>query len=186
MINKDFTIFQKKNIINKINDVLYEMFGNKYYIDDDCLNNFSKQFIKNSDEILDENIKFFEIKCPINFLDKNQIVASDDDYMFVKDDLYLNIFKLSNDNINDLINNNIIKKYPYTYRYVDEQDNIEIYYDISNYNGEDEVWLHIIDPDAQYGNSCYFKIDTKSMNISNKKMIEICRKFLPNAKEGGI
>ena len=55
-------------------------------------------------DVLEENIRYFKIKCPKKYLNEEAIVANDTDYVKVGDDLYLNTNQLYN-NIDDILKN---------------------------------------------------------------------------------
>ena len=82
--------------------------------------------------------------------------------------------------MSDGISEELISLAPYTYRGVDEQEEIEIHY------GKDEkgVWLHIIDPDCIYGQSVYFLIDARTMGITEEEVIRVIEAYMPNAQFG--
>ena len=45
-------------------------------------------YLKDFEEVVDENIEHFEIWCPYEFLDTETIVNSDEDYIEVGDGIY--------------------------------------------------------------------------------------------------
>lgn len=79
---------------------------NDIIIDDKDFCLFKKILIEQNllctfNDVLEENIKYFEIKCPKEYLNEEVIVANDSDYVEVGDNLYLNINQLYN-NIDDI------------------------------------------------------------------------------------
>ena len=83
----------------------------KYYVEENKIELLEKRvlvkdllrkYIRTSEEVIDHNIEYYEIKCPREFLNKEEIINNDDDYIFLDNDLYLNKKMLIND-INDLL-----------------------------------------------------------------------------------
>lgn len=60
------------------------------YIDD-------MEYIRTVDDIIQANIDYYNIKCPTNFLDVEEIINNDGDYIYFKNDTYLNVNWLMND-----------------------------------------------------------------------------------------
>lgn len=60
------------------------------YIDD-------MEYIRTIDDIIQANIDYYNIKCPTNFLDVEEIINNDGDYIYFKNDTYLNVNWLMND-----------------------------------------------------------------------------------------
>lgn len=52
---------------------------------------YSDGLVKDFDEVVLENIQYFEIKCPYEFLDTEYIVNHDDDYVLASDNVYLKV-----------------------------------------------------------------------------------------------
>lgn len=60
------------------------------YIDD-------MEYIRTVDDIIQANIDYYDIKCPTNFLNVEEIINNDGDYIYFKNDTYLNVNWLMND-----------------------------------------------------------------------------------------
>lgn len=60
------------------------------YIDD-------MEYVRTVDDIIQANIDYYNIKCPTNFLDVEEIINNDGDYIYFKNDTYLNVNWLMND-----------------------------------------------------------------------------------------
>ena len=69
-------------------------------------------YIKTSNEIINENIQYYDIKCPREFLNTETIVTHDNDYLQIDEDLYLNTNWLEVDfsehSIDMFFDNNIV------------------------------------------------------------------------------
>lgn len=52
---------------------------------------YSDGLVKDFDEVVLDNIQYFEIKCPYEFLDTEYIVNNDNDYILVSDNVYLKV-----------------------------------------------------------------------------------------------
>lgn len=170
---EELEYIEERRLINIINEYLYENFNS--YLNNEKKEEFFNEYVRTGQEIIQENIEYFGIKCPYEFLDKKEILARDEDYIKLDYGYYLNVNKLS-----DGISEELISLAPYTYRGVDEQEEIEIHY------GKDEkgVWLHIIDPDCIYGQSVYFLIDARTMGITEEEIIRVIEAYVPNAQFG--
>lgn len=63
------------------------------------------EYIQTFNEVVMNNIAWYDIQCPRAFLNEEYIVSNDDDYIKISDDEYLNINWLWNDIDNHVIDN---------------------------------------------------------------------------------
>ena len=117
------TIFEKMNnekqgqLIDAINNVL--CYGRlEFYIKENVntkeLKEFLNEYVRTDDEVFEEDLNIMEIRCPIEFLDKDAIIESDNDYEWLMDNLHLNIFCIESDWYDDddeNIGSKILMKY---------------------------------------------------------------------------
>ena len=81
---------------------------------DKCITYLNKHgYLKDFEDVVEENIEHFEIQCPYEFLDTQTIVESDNDYIEVGDGLYnvmyLNRYLLEDcDGFEELLEDKII------------------------------------------------------------------------------
>ena len=102
--------------MNKQDTKIQEYFQNKGYeiIDYNNLKKYleDNDYIKTSNEIINENIEYYNIKCPREFLNTEAMVTHDNDYLQVDEDLYLNTNWLEEDfdehSIDMFFDNNIV------------------------------------------------------------------------------
>ena len=86
---------QEKNVLEWIIDNGYMMNTNNIkelmkYIDD-------MEYIRTRDEVIQANIEYYDINCPIEYLDTDEIINNDNDYIYFKNETYLNVNWLLND-----------------------------------------------------------------------------------------
>ena len=114
---------------------------NDIIIDDKDFCLFKKILIEQNllctfNDVLEENIRYFEIKCPKEYLNEEVIVANDSDYVKISDNLYLNINQLYN-NIDDIfksINKHNLNK---SIAWIDvTYENHDMYLSFYNDNGD--------------------------------------------------
>lgn len=117
------TIFEKMSnekqgqLIDAINNVL--CCGRlKLYIKENVntkeLKKFLNEYVRTDNEVFEEDLNIMEIRCPIEFLDKDAIIESDNDYEWLMDNLHLNIFCIESDWYDDddeNIGSKILMKY---------------------------------------------------------------------------
>ena len=83
---------------------------------DECIKYLHNHgYLKDFEDVVEENIEHYDIRCPEHFLDTQNIVECDDDYIEVGDGLwnimYLNHYLLEDcDGFKELLENKIIKK----------------------------------------------------------------------------
>lgn len=104
------TIFEKMSnekqgqLIDAINNVL--CCGRlKLYIKENVKNEelkeFLNEYVRTDDEVFEEDIEHFDIRCPVEFLDKEAMISMDNDYDYLIDDLHLNTFCIESDYYDD-------------------------------------------------------------------------------------
>ena len=69
---------------------------------------FLKDNVRDDEEVVDNNIEYWDIRCPMEFLDTQAIIESDNDYDFLIDDWHLNVFWIFECNYDDLIENGVL------------------------------------------------------------------------------
>lgn len=58
-----------------------------------------KNYIKNGEDVVREFVEVMEWKVDIDYLDQKRICEADDDYEYLSQNLYLNVYRLENDDI---------------------------------------------------------------------------------------
>ena len=100
------TIFEKMSnekqgqLIDAINDVLCDGRLELYIkenVNNKELKEFLNEYVRTDDEVFEEDLNIMEIRCPIEFLDKDAIIESDNDYEWLMDNLHLNTFCIESD-----------------------------------------------------------------------------------------
>lgn len=86
---------QEKNVLEWIIDNGYMMNTKNIkelmeYIDD-------MEYIRTRDEVIQANIEYYDINCPMEYLDTDEIINNDSDYIYFKNETYLNVNWLMND-----------------------------------------------------------------------------------------
>lgn len=113
------TIFEKMNnekqrqLIDAINNVL--CYGRlRFYIKENInnkeLKEFLNEYVRTDNEVFEEDLNVMEIRCPIEFLDKDAIIESDNDYEWLMDNLHLNIYCIESDYYDNNDDENIASK----------------------------------------------------------------------------
>lgn len=81
--------------------ILYwiEQLGFKW---NDCgklIEHIKRNYVKSEEDVVREFVEVMEWIVDINFLDQKRICEADDDYEYLGQDLYLNVFMLENDDV---------------------------------------------------------------------------------------
>ena len=110
----DMTIEKQGQLIDSINNVLMNARQPVHLnenITDEELKEFLNEYVRTDDEVFEENIEHFDIRCPIEFLDKQAMISMDNDYDCLIDDLHLNTYGIYECDYDDLIEDNILIEY---------------------------------------------------------------------------
>ena len=103
---------QQKQFIESINKALIKCkYGIPSRINEQHkdFKNFLKHFVRNDEEVIDHNIEYFEISCPMEYLDTDSLIANDNDYMDLIDGWHLNVYWIFEcGEYDDLINSGIL------------------------------------------------------------------------------
>lgn len=110
----NMTIEERGRLIDLINSILMRARLPVHLYEDINNENFRKflsKYVRTDDEVFDENISYFEISCPIEFLDKQAMISMDNDYDYLMDNLHLNTYRIYDCDYDDLIKDNILVEY---------------------------------------------------------------------------
>ena len=66
---------------------------------DELIEHIKEHYVKNSDEVVDDFIWCMEWKVDKDYLNKEKICEDDDDYEYLGDDMYLNVYLLELDSL---------------------------------------------------------------------------------------
>lgn len=102
---------QKGQFINAINDALINYpHGNSVYVDLEHkdFKEFLKHYVRDDDEVIRHNIEYYELNCPIRFLDTDAIIEEDNDYVQLIDGWHLNVYWIFECNYNKLIRDGVL------------------------------------------------------------------------------
>ena len=98
--------YERHCILKDIYKIMEEKYGYKV-LRDDIINALD---IRTFEEVVDDNISYYKIRCPEGFLDKDAIVASDEDYTPVGNQYWKNAFWLEDEEDLDLLKDGYIEK----------------------------------------------------------------------------
>lgn len=68
----------------------------------DCgklIEHIKKNYVRNREDVVREFVEVMEWIVDIDFLDQKRICEADDDYEYLGQDLYLNVYMLENDDV---------------------------------------------------------------------------------------
>lgn len=82
-------------------EILYwiEQLGFKWINCGKLIDHIKKNYIKNREDVVREFVEVMEWIVDIDCLDQEKICKSDEDYEYLGQDLYLNVFMLENDDV---------------------------------------------------------------------------------------
>ena len=107
----DMTIEKQGQLIDSINNVLMNARQPVHLnenITDEELKEFLNEYVRTDDEVFEEDIEHFDIRCPVEFLDKEAMISMDNDYDDLTDDLHLNTFAIYECDYDELIEDKIL------------------------------------------------------------------------------
>lgn len=102
---------KKEELINAINDALVNcLYGvpSKVNHEHENFKEFLKYNVRDDEEVVDHNIEYFGINCPIEFLNVQAIIESDNDYMPLIDDWHLYVFGIFECDYYELVEDGIL------------------------------------------------------------------------------
>lgn len=90
-----------KEIIDIDKEILYwiEQFDFKWTDCGKLIEHIKKNYVKNREDVVREFVEVMEWIVDIDCLDQEKICESDEDYEYLGQDLYLNVFMLENDDV---------------------------------------------------------------------------------------
>lgn len=82
-------------------EILYwiEQLGFKWINCGKLIDHIKKNYVKNREDVVREFVEVMEWIVDIDCLDQEKICKSDEDYEYLGQDLYLNVFMLENDDV---------------------------------------------------------------------------------------
>lgn len=82
-------------------EILYwiEQLGFKWINCGKLIDHIKENYVKNGNDVVHDFVEIMEWKVDINYLDKKRICEADEDYEYLGQDLYLNVFMLENDDV---------------------------------------------------------------------------------------
>ena len=110
----DMTVEKKGQLIDSINNVLMNARQPVHLnenITDEELKGFLNEYVRTDDEVFEEDIEHFDIRCPVEFLDKEAMISMDNDYDDLIDDLHLNTFVIYECYYDELIEDKILVEF---------------------------------------------------------------------------
>lgn len=102
---------KKGQLIDAINDALKNcLYGvpSKVNHKHENFKEFLKYNVRDDEEVVDHNIEYFGINCPIEFLNVQAIIESDNDYMPLIDNWHLYVFGIFECDYYELIEDGIL------------------------------------------------------------------------------
>lgn len=90
-----------KKTVDIDKEILYwiEQLGFEWIDCGKLIEHIKKNYVKNREDVVREFVEVMEWIVDINFLDQKRICEADDDYEYLGQDLYLNVFMLENDDV---------------------------------------------------------------------------------------
>ena len=90
-----------KKTVDIDKEILYwiEQLGFKWIDCGKLIEYIKKNYVKSEEDIVREFVEVMEWIVDIDFLDQKRICESDEDYEYLGQDLYLNVFMLENDDV---------------------------------------------------------------------------------------
>ena len=102
---------KKRQLIDAINDALTHC----YYGTPSKVNHKHKDFkdflkynVRDDEEVADHNIQYYGINCPMEFLDIQAIIESDEDYVPLIDNWHLNVFGIFECDYDELVEDGVL------------------------------------------------------------------------------
>lgn len=90
-----------EEIIDIDKEILYwiEQLGFKWIDCGKLIEHIKKNYVKSGEDVVREFVEVMEWIVDIDFLDQKRICEADDDYEYLGQDLYLNVYMLENDDV---------------------------------------------------------------------------------------
>ena len=110
-IYDNMTMEKQGQLIDSINNVLMNARQPVHLnenITDKELKEFLYEYVRTDDEVFEEDIEHFDIRCPVEFLDKDAMISMDNDYDDLIDDLHLNTFAIYECDYEELTDDKIL------------------------------------------------------------------------------
>ena len=102
---------KKGQLIDAINNALINcLYGVSSKVNHEHKNfkEFLKYNVRDDKEVVDHNIDYLGINCPIEFLNVQAIIESDNDYMPLIDNWHLNVYWIFKCNYDELIKDGVL------------------------------------------------------------------------------
>lgn len=104
---------KKGQLIDAINDALTScLYGvpSKINHEHKSFKEFLKYNVRDDEEVVDHNIEYFGINCPIEFLNTQAIIESDNDYMPLIDNWHLYVYGIFECDYDELVEDGVLIK----------------------------------------------------------------------------
>lgn len=90
-----------KKTVDIDKEILYwiEQLGFKWIDCGKLIEHIKKNYVRNREDVVREFVEVMEWIVDIDFLDQKRICDADDDYEYLGQDLYLNVYMLENDDV---------------------------------------------------------------------------------------
>lgn len=90
-----------EEIIDIDKEILYwiEQLGFKWIDCGKLIEHIKKNYVKSGEDVVREFVEVMEWIVDIDFLDQKRIYEADDDYEYLGQDLYLNVYMLENNDV---------------------------------------------------------------------------------------
>lgn len=90
-----------EEIIDIDKEILYwiEQLGFKWIDCGKLIEHIKKNYVKSGEDVVREFVEVMEWTVDIDFLDQKRICEADDDYEYLGQDLYLNVYMLENNDV---------------------------------------------------------------------------------------
>ena len=97
-------------VMDKIDKILKDWFKVKLnWADNKAVEYFKYWYIRNKEQVIENELEYYEIRCPIEYVDVESMICNDNDFIQLDDDTFLYIQSLECD-IDDLIEDGYLLK----------------------------------------------------------------------------
>lgn len=113
-IYDNMTMEKQGQLIDSINNVLMNARQPVHLnenITDEELKEFLNEYVRTDNEVFEEDIEYFDIRCPVEFLDKEAMISMDNDYDDLINDLHLNTFAIYECDYDELVEDKMLVEF---------------------------------------------------------------------------